>query len=87
MGRFDDRLRRLERRFRDWGPSLEEVGSAFQRLADNARALLYGESVDENQEARDKDTIAQWQLAEGADLWVAAELAKQKLMEVGRANQ
>jgi hypothetical protein len=86
MGRFNDRLRRLERRFRDRGPALNEVQSAFQRLADNARARLRGESVDEEQRARDHDITERWQRAEGKDLSVEAGRAREKLEALGRVR-
>ena len=39
---------RLEARFRDRGPSPEEVNDAFRRLAESPRAKLYGKPVDEH---------------------------------------
>jgi hypothetical protein len=78
---------RLEDRFRDRGPSLEEVRAAFQRLADNARARLYGESVDEEKRTRDHNTIDRWQRAEGVDLSEEEERAREKLMDVGFREQ
>jgi hypothetical protein len=44
-----DRLRRLERGFRDRGANLEEVNVDFKRLVQDAKAKLYGKSVDEDQ--------------------------------------
>lgn len=81
-----DRLRRLEARFRDRGPSLDEVNAAYGRLAESARTKLYGESVDEEQGARDRDTVNRWQRAEGVDLSVEAERAREKLETLARAQ-
>ena len=78
-----DRLRRLEDRFRDRGPSPDEVNAVFSRLAEAARARLYGEPVDEDQRTRDRDTVEHWQQAEGIDLRTEAERARQKLLEAG----
>ena len=82
-----DRLRRLEQRFRDRGPSLEEVNAAFRRIAEVARVRLRGESIDPKQTAQDRETVDRWQRAEGVDLSVDAERAKQKLMDVGSREQ
>ena len=78
-----DRLRRLENRFRDRGLSSEEVSAAFIRIAEGAKVKLHGEPVDEAQRARDRDTIARWQQAEGIDLRTEAERTRQKLLEAG----
>ena len=82
-----DRLRRLEQRFRDRGPSLEEVNAAFRRIAEVARVRLRGESIDPKQTAQDRETVDRWLRAEGVDLSVDAERAKQKLMDVGSREQ
>jgi hypothetical protein len=56
-------------------------------LADNARARLRGESVDEEQRARDHDITERWQRAEGKDLSVEAGRAREKLDEaLGRVR-
>jgi hypothetical protein len=81
-----DRLRKLEDRFRDQGPSLEEVGAAFQRLAESAKAKLYSKSVVAHQRSQDRDTVERWQRAEGTDLSVEAERAREKLRGVDRAQ-
>jgi hypothetical protein len=86
MGRFNDRLRRLERRFLDRGPSLEEVSAAFGWLAEGARAKLRGESVDGEQRGRDRDTVGRWTRAEGVDLEGEAQRARAKLAGVDRTN-
>jgi hypothetical protein len=52
-----DRLRRLEERFRDRGPSLDEIQAAWGRITDRPRAKLRGENTDERQRASDRDTI------------------------------
>ena len=83
MGRFDERLRRLERRFRERGPTLEEVSVAFEQVAGYARATLHGESVDEDRRARDRATVDRWTRAEGVDLSVEVERAREKLKTVG----
>jgi hypothetical protein len=83
MGRFNERLRRLENRFRDWGPSLEEVNAAFEQMAGYARIKLRGESVDQEQRVRDRDTVARWEKATGVDLGIEAEQARKKLEVVG----
>jgi hypothetical protein len=70
MGRFNNRLRRLEDRFRDRGPSLEEVNAAFRRIAEVARARLRGESIDLKQMTQDGDIVEKWGRAEGVDLSV-----------------
>jgi hypothetical protein len=81
------RIEALERRFRDRGPSLEEVGAAFQRIAKSARAKLRGDSVDENQRAKDRDTVDRWEKAEGVDLENEAQRAREKLEAVDRARE
>ena len=78
-----DRLRRLEDRFQARGPALEDVSDAFARIAENARAKLYGKPVDEEQRARDRDIIERWERSSGVDLETEAERARQKLLEVG----
>ena len=82
MGRFDDRLRRLEESLRHRGPTLEEVQHAWGRIAASARAKLRGELPDGEQAARDRDTVDRWARAEGADLDGDAEHARQKLVDV-----
>jgi len=61
MRRVNDRLRRLEQRFRDRGPSPEELSAAWGRVAERARAKLRGEGVDEGHRARDRDTVRRWE--------------------------
>ena len=78
-----DRLRRLEERFRERGPTLEEVQSAWGRIAASARAKLSGEPPDAEQHLRDRDTVERRARAEGADLDGEAERVRQKLVEVG----
>ena len=80
-----DRLRRLEERFRDRGPTLDEVRDTWGRITERARAKLRGEPVAEEQQVRDRDTIRRWQEAEGVDLENEAHRAKQKLRTVDRA--
>jgi hypothetical protein len=46
--------------------------------------VLSGESADEGQRTRDRDTIERWAKAEGADLENEAERAKAKLRSVDR---
>lgn len=75
----------VEYRFRDRGPSLEEVQYAFLRLAESARAKLYGQSVDEDQRTQDRDTVDRWQRAEGVDLEGEAERVRQTLRVEARA--
>ena len=77
-----DRLRRLEDRFRERGPTLEEVQDAWARIAESARTKLRGEPAEEDQ--RDRDTVDRWQRAEGVDLDTEARRARQKLLDVGR---
>lgn len=76
---ISDRLRRLEDRFRDRGPSLEEVEAAFQRLAESARARLHGKPMDAEQARRDEENIKRWKKASGVDLEADAERAREKL--------
>lgn len=69
-------------RFRDRGPTLEEVEAAFQRLADSARAKLAGKPVDADQNQRDRHIIDLWErILSGVDLETEAERARQKLSE------
>jgi hypothetical protein len=63
------------------------VQAAFQRLAEGARAKLHGESVEEEQRARDRDTVGRWQRAEGVDLEGEAERAKSKLEAVTQVQE
>ena len=79
-----DRLRRLEERFRDRGPSPEEVNIAFEQLADSARARLRGESIDEERRKVDRETIERWKKATGTGLEAEAERTRQKLQDMGK---
>jgi hypothetical protein len=63
------------------------VGAAFVWIAENAKARLRGEAVDESQKARDRDTTDWWQRAEGVDIEGEAERAREKLVDVGRAQE
>lgn len=55
-----DRLRGLEDRLRDYGPTLEEVRAAFERRADSAWAKLAGEPMVGEQRRRDSDIVQRW---------------------------
>jgi hypothetical protein len=88
MGRFDDRLRRLEARLRDRsGPSLEEVRHAWERIAASARTKVRGEPTGVEQAARDRVAVAQWIEEQDVDMESVAERARQKLINVGRSRQ
>jgi hypothetical protein len=78
--------RSLEETFRDREPMLAEVQAAWGRMAERAGAKLCGEDVDEGQRIWDRDTVERWATAEGADLETEAQKARQKLMNVGRAQ-
>jgi hypothetical protein len=78
-----DRLRRLEERFRDGGPTLEEVRDAWEGITEGARAKLRGQPVPyEDRRRQDRDTIERWAEAEGVDLEGEAERARQKLLSM-----
>lgn len=68
-------------------PGPEELSAAWGRIIESAKAKFRGEDVDEDRQTRDHDTFVRWQRAEGVDLTVEAERAKQMLMVVGRAQE
>ena len=83
MSKFEKRLRRLEQKMAKTNvPSLEEVQSAFQRLASSARAKLRGESASGEQRAQDRLVVDRWAKTEGTDLAALAERARTKLQNV-----
>jgi hypothetical protein len=89
MASFDERLRRLEERMARLGvPSLDEVGAAFGRVAERAKARFRGEPAVpyEHQRQQDRDTIERWAKAEGVDMEGEAQRAMQKLRNVDRAQ-
>jgi hypothetical protein len=90
MASFDERLRRLEERMARLGvPSLDEVGAAFGRVAEHAKARFRGEPdvPYEHQRKQDRETIERWAKAEGVDLENEAQRAKQKLRNVYRVRE
>jgi hypothetical protein len=74
----------LEERFRDRGPTLDEVQKAWGQIAERARAKFRGEPAPEGEQTRDRDIIDRWAKSEGVDLEGGAERAKQKLRNVDR---
>ena len=87
---LEDCIRRLEERVARLDvPSLDEVGAAFGRVTERAKARFRGEPDEPYEEKRqqDRDAIERWAKAEGADLEYEAQRAKQKLMHVDRAPQ
>jgi hypothetical protein len=72
MGRFEERLRRLEERMAKLDvPSLDEVGAACGRVTERARARFRGEPDVPYEDRRegDRDTIERWAKAPRARTW------------------
>ena len=89
MRDFEKRLRRLEQQFARFDvPSLDEVGAAFGRVAERAKARFRGEIGVPCEEKRreDRDAIERWAKAEGVDLEGEAERARARLRTVDRAR-
>jgi hypothetical protein len=61
----------------------DEANVASRRSLEGAKAKLYGESVDEDQRARDRGIMDRRQRAEGVDLSVEADRARERLEAVG----
>lgn len=87
---LEDRIRRLEEKMARLDvPSLEEVGAAFGRVTERAKARFRGEDgvPYEQRREEDKGTIERWAKAEGVDLDTEAQRAKQKLIRVNGARE
>jgi hypothetical protein len=86
---LEGRIRRLEQQLARLDvPSLDEVGAAFGRVAERARAALRGEPSVPYQDRReeDRDAIERWANAEGVDMEGEAQRAREKLTNVDRAQ-
>lgn len=76
------RIKVLENRFRDRGPSAEEVSAAWTFVTWRAKAKLRGEPVDEDKRRLHEEVLRRWQEAEGIDLTAEGEAAKARLRNV-----